>query len=81
MANLGEVFHSGCPRRSHMMPNRRSLPPPKRISPSCVLYARYGTMDAIFPLIDNSMKTGKWEAERGKSYDEQSPTSPDPSPH
>lgn len=46
IANLGSAFHSGCWRRSQMMPKRRSLPPPNRMSPSCVLYARYGTIDA-----------------------------------
>jgi len=37
---LGEVFHSGCPKPSQIRPKRRSLPPPKRMSPSRVLYER-----------------------------------------
>jgi hypothetical protein len=45
--NFGSSFHSGRPRPSQRMPNRRSLPPPKRISPSLVLKDLYGTMEAV----------------------------------
>lgn len=44
--NLGSSFHSGLPRPSHRMPNNRSFPPPNRTSPSFVLKALYGTIDA-----------------------------------
>jgi hypothetical protein len=46
MLNLASVFHSGWPRPSHIRPKRRSLPPPNKISPSLVLYDRYGTIEA-----------------------------------
>ena len=47
MANLGLVFNSGCEMPSQIRPKRRSFPPPKRISPSFVLYDLYGTMEAV----------------------------------
>lgn len=47
-ANRSSLIHSGLPRPSHRRPKRRSVPPPKRISPSDVLNDLYGTTDATF---------------------------------
>jgi hypothetical protein len=44
--NRSSVIHSGFPSRLQSTPYRRSLPPPRRISPSDVLKALYGTIDA-----------------------------------
>jgi hypothetical protein len=40
------LIHSGFPMRLQRTPYRRSLPPPRRMSPSDVLKALYGTIDA-----------------------------------
>jgi hypothetical protein len=45
--NRSSVTHSGFPSLLQMMPYRRSLPPPRRMSPSDVLKALYGTMEAV----------------------------------
>lgn len=47
--NLGSVFHSGFESLSHIMPKRRSFPPPIMMSPSRVLKPLYGTIDAWQP--------------------------------
>lgn len=44
--NLASSIHSGLPILVHRTPYRRSLPPPSKISPSDVLKALYGTIDA-----------------------------------
>lgn len=44
--NLSSSIHSGLPILVHRTPYNRSLPPPSRTSPSEVLKALYGTIDA-----------------------------------
>jgi hypothetical protein len=44
--NLSSSIHAGLPILVHRTPYKRSLPPPSRISPSEVLKALYGTIDA-----------------------------------
>jgi hypothetical protein len=45
--NFSSDIHSGFPTFVARIPKSRSLPPPSRMSPSDVLKALYGTIDAI----------------------------------
>jgi hypothetical protein len=62
-ANRSSLIHSGLPKPSHKMPKRRSVPPPKSISPSEVLKDLYGTTDASL-LLRRWLQNGK---DRGDS--------------
>src|SRR5688572_13203723 len=58
--NFSSSFHSVRPSPSHRILNKRSLPPPNRISPSLVSNDLYGTIDAttISERLSRSTKLG-----------------------